>query len=602
MERIKEVKSTIDSIKSPDDINKIRDFKTYLYTTLLESINVDTDPDFYAYVYLSNFDINTFKIKTEDLITVYDAFSSDELDFGNLILSDGTVIKFTDHSLNEKLNNKDVKNYIKTFVGERILLVSKTATQFVKDRDPILFIKEKGQPLPTKVDSGVKLISSLSDKPITDMTPFNILFEYGYFLDKNQEGKSSLTLSKTWPKGHNKDLEDKEGLMVDYVFKTFSGDKEDFFKYNKKTSFDDANKFNDSIPPILHGLNINTITNTDVKAFIQKNYEKVGGLWIFKPDLQLYSTTFKGFDKFKFAVAVEQTVLMTAELKLNYRKGQAVLADEVAKLEAEKAAAEKAVKKAERALFMLQKSLKEQEDENKRLEDEEKKEVADRIAAAAKAEKDETDRLKKEQEEWNNLSYFQRALKTISNATTATVETATSAKDAVVEVGTNIGNKVVKGVILVKDVAVGNVSASDGLKITKKSLIKTANYYASVSLSETELKYFDTYVGVQFDYFNELDVNVENPFGLSKFSDFYKKYDYGTKTIPSGHVDEGWIFDGPEWLENLDLEERDTINFIASFNAIFSPSIMSKPLSNAYYDVESGKLLYNYEGIRELEN
>jgi hypothetical protein len=602
--KLKEVKGKIDSMKPPDDISKITDFNTYLYSTLLKSIDVDKEPHFYAYVYLSNFDITGFSLKTEDLINVYDAFSSDELDFGKLILSDNTQIKYTDHKLNENLGNKDVKRYITTLVGEKILKNKITAEQFIKNRDPTLFIKKTGQQLPTKVKSALQLISSLSDKPITDVTPFNILFEYGYFLDKNKGKKSSLTLSKTWPKGNNKDLEDKEGLMVDYVFKTFSENNEDFFKYNKKTSFDDANKFKGSIPPILHGLNINTITNNDVKEFIQKNYEKVGGLWIFKPDLQLYSSTFKGFDKRKFAVKVEETTILTNKLKLNYRKGMGALEDELEKLEAESATAQKALKKAEREYAIQQKQEEEQKIENERirLEEEEEERLRkeaeeERLRKEAEAAKVEAERLRKEQEEWDKKGLFAKVWSKTKDVTynlgKSVEATATSATNAVVQTATNVGNKVVKGVILVKDVALGKEGIISAIKKTGNSLIKTTNYYTSVSLSETELKYFDAYVGVQFDYFNELDVNVENPYGLNKFSDYYKEYEYGTDEIFNSYYG---------YSQYLPIEATERINFISVFNDIFSPSIMSQPLSNAYYDVEADKILYNYDDIKPLEN
>jgi hypothetical protein len=500
----------------------------------------------------------------------------------------------------------------------------KRTKRFKKTRDNKLYIKEKGKPLPTKVKTGIELISSLSGKTITDITPFNILFEHGYFLDKNQGEKSSLTLSKTRPKDH-KDLGDKQNFMEDYVFKTFSGDNEGFFKYNKDSSFDEGNKITGSIPPILHGLNINKdITNTDVKAFIQKNYEKVGSLWIFKPDLQLYSNTFKGFDKVEFATSIEQTILMKNELKLKYLKNQATLKDEVANLEGEKDAAQIAVNKAKRALFYSKKSEAEQEAERERLKKEEEDEAE---AARQKKEQEEADRiakeqaeaarLKKEQEEWNRLSYLQRAYRTAANIAhnvkTSVTENVTSVTESVTENVTNVTEKVtdaanlgVKGVKLLKDVAVGNISLEDAVKkVSDKAVQVTelANYYWYTSLNEKQLKYFDTYIGVQFEYFNELEVNVKNPYELNKFSDFRKKYEYGTEVIPSGHTikEEGLFWDGTEeWMINLDLEEREKINFISVFNDIFSPSIFSKPLSNAYYDVETGKMLYNYEGMKEI--
>ena len=127
---------------------------------------------------------------------------------------------------------------------------------------------------------------------------------------------------------------------------------------------------------------------------------------------------------------------------------------------------------------------------------------------------------------------------------------------------------------------------------TGEYIVETKNYYVRNSLSKDELKYFDAYVGVQLDYFNELEVNVKNPYELNKFSDFYKKYKYGTYELYNPYYG---------YSEYLPIEAIERINFIALFNEIFSPSIFSKPLANAYYDVETGKLLYNSEGIQEVK-
>ena len=588
----------VDSIKPPNDINKIIDFKSYLYNTLLTSIDVDKEPNFYAYVYLSKFDFSDpYNIKTEDLVTIYDAFSEENLELGKLILSDSTEMKFTDSKLNEKLNNKDVKKYITDFVGDYILQQrSKATKKFIKTRDNKLYIKEKGKLLTTEVKSDVELISALSGKTITDITPFKILFEHGYFLDKNKGEKSSLTLSKTWPILHT-DLGDHQDLMENYVFTNFGENNEAFFKYNKNSSFNDANKFDHCVPPILHGLKINTITNTDVKSFIEKNYKRVGNIWIFKPDLQLYSNTFKGFDEKQFEFSIEQTILMKNELKLKYLKAQLTAKNEIDKLEAEQAAAKTALKK---AIATEKLTTKEREAEAARLIEEEEKErlaaeaekkrLAEEAAQKAKQKaQDEAD----EKARWENLSYFRRALEkgkqVLSTTATAVAETTTAVVEKTVEKTVETGSLIVRSGNLAVDVLTGKENLANAAKRVRNKV----NYLRSTSLNENQLKYFDSYVGVQFEYFNELDVNVKNPFGFNKFSDYNKKYEYGTYELYNAYYG---------YSEYLPIESIERINFISVFNDVFSPSIFSKPFSNAYYDDtdNSQQLLYNSQGLKEI--
>jgi hypothetical protein len=391
-------------------------------------------------------------------------------------------------------------------------------------------------------------------------------------LDNNKGEKSSLTLSKTWPR-QGTDLGDPQQLMETYVFPNYAGNNRDFLKYNKKSAFDNGNKIIDSIPPILHGLNIKTITNTDVKDFIQQNYELVAGVYIFKPDLQLYSNTFKGFDKANFVASIEQTIIMKSELKLSYRQGQKAVKDELDVLTAELAAAKKAVNVAK---DFAKKSKKEQElEEIKIQQDKDAKQAEiDRDRAAIHAEQ------AKKKAEYDAKWWWQKTGEYVyDSAATAALAALDKTQDAI--------DVTYRGAKLGYDVVTGDVSIKDA----KNRVTNRANYLYVTNLDENQLKYFDTFIGVQFDYFNELEVNVKNPFGLKTFSDFYQKYDYGTDRVYRPYTDD-YLYFGPK--------QKNTINFIASFNEIFSPSIFSKPLANAYYDVETGELLYNSAGIKEL--
>jgi hypothetical protein len=152
----------------------------------------------------------------------------------------------------------------------------------------------------------------------------------------------------------------------------------------------------------------------------------------------------------------------------------------------------------------------------------------------------------------------------------------------------------------IKDVLTSGKNALTSIKSlyesTKSKIAQLANNIWWGSLTEQQQRHLDTFIGVEFTGFDELEVNINQFSDLTmKFGDLKQLYEFGAEDnrIYNPNTNNYGYFD---------LKQKAKINFVAVFNTIFSPHVLGKPFSNGYYDVNSGKLFYNSEGMKLLND
>jgi hypothetical protein len=144
------VEGKLDSLKkieAPNDIKDVNNFEEYFYLHTLEKIDVNKDPKFFAYMYLSYFQLNSYGLTVDDLKKIHDEFNSDNVNISLLKLSNGRVISFTGEkysSLNENLQNKDVKDYIKYYASSQIKEIGQKSEFYINERKIKVFISRIG--------------------------------------------------------------------------------------------------------------------------------------------------------------------------------------------------------------------------------------------------------------------------------------------------------------------------------------------------------------------------------------------------------------------------------------------------------------------------
>ena len=633
LEEINVINNKVDNINLPNDIGTIQNFDSYVYNKIFKSEEAKEDPNLFAFTYLLKLGIN-YTTNLEDLIKIYDVFSSDQINL-NESLSNGKQLKLLNPELNKKLNSKEVKEYIKNVVGKYILLNANKNVKYLNKRNNNMFIKDSSKNL-IEIKDKQELLSALTGTKIEDIRPFDVLYNYGYFLHKDAGPKSSLTLSKCWSKDKKFS---SQNALINYIINKFGEDDKDYYKYNDEKSFDDNNKFTDAIPSILHNFNIDTVQNEIVKKFVKNNYELINDVWIFKPDLELYNSTFKGFQKSEFAVSINAALLKKKGLFNKYFKEQTNKEKEIKDLELQLNAAKKEEKELikeekqieieqkqnemENEIYKKIKNLLEQVDDN--IEDVKKDEINrlngiisqidsviqsnsdnESIKQYADDAKNEIqlridkykNQIKEEEEEekWKKKSYFEKA-KYYGKKTYETIKSFD--QDNVKKIVDNFSDKIkalktYENLDVFKNATIKNIknalnNANQNVSNLFLKITENSNNLWYGSFSEDDIKYVDQFVGVQFEYLNNLEVTVNNPFGLRIFSDFYQgNIVYNQNEIYNPFYDQ--IF----YLSNYDIQKN---NFKIVFNSLFSPNVFSIPLSNMYYDVNSQQLLYNIEGV-----
>ena len=356
-ELINEKIEKITQINVPDDIKSDTDFNTYFYLNLLNSIDVTKNPYYFAYAYLSYFNLNSYGLNSKELERLYDEFSEPNLDTLHLRLPNGKEIFFPNNdNLNAKLANKKVMKYIKYFAANQIKKIGKKSENYVNKRNAThLQIKEKGKPAITEIKSTTKYISALTgiNEDKVNKKEFDVLFNYGYYFHKKpmqapicsgliktvckERESSKLILLKT---RLDKKIGDPKAV-VENIIDNLEGNNKGQFIYNSQESYDSDNKFDGALPPILVGLNIDSKNlYKEVKKFVIDNYKNIDGIWISKQDLELYKYTFKDFDEKQFIESIRSSFKIKDKLKDDYfsevKKVNAKKAERLKELEKEK--------------------------------------------------------------------------------------------------------------------------------------------------------------------------------------------------------------------------------------------------------------------------
>ena len=704
----------LENIKAPDDIKDVNNFEEYFYLHTLEKIDVNKDPKFFAYMYLSYFQLNSYGLTVDDLKKIHDEFNSDNVNISLLKLSNGRIISFTGEkysSLNENLQNKDVKEYIKYYASSQIKEIGQKSEFYINERNTNLQIKKKGELIPTPVKSTSEFISALSST--IQEKDLNVLFKYGYYLHKepfSQNKPSRLILSKTWPK----DIFGNPETVINRIIEEFSGDKSPFV-YNSQNNYNSDNKFDGAPPPILIGLNIDSKDiDLNIKKFIQNNYVNIEGIWVMKQDIELYKVNFKDFDEKKFIESIRDAISKRGDIKKTYFEqlevNNAEQANKLKQLEKEKNDLDEELKQAaekEKILnekkaasiktsvegyktdigklttlynnfsankLSLQKDIKDINNKKQQIINKDKTlddivqnietnmnmfvgdlntfetkfnkakdlfgellekvnnksdneivsnlqdiekliddinniflefpEIENNINSKINEVKEDIIKAD-EQIEYLNSSWWKIGMKKIEKGVK---KVATGAEFVIKSTSSALGSlkdKTYSAYKSLKDTSIKDVltsgknaltSIKSSYESTKSKIAQLANNIWWGSLTEQQQRHLDTFIGVEFTGFDELEVNI------NQFSDLTMKFGNLKQLYEFGAEDNGIYNPNTNNYGYFSKKEQAKNNFVAVFNTIFSPHVLGKPFSNGYYDVNTGNLFYNSEGMKLLDD